>query len=169
MVIFQMKISEVLQGEFALRPLNLLLVFQVNCPGCFMYALPLAARLHDQYGDRVNILGLSTAFEDFDLNTADNTRRLLTTGEVVGMTKLHLAQQGQTAYTVPMRFPVAFDAPDGQTQAMRLSHRLSLNWYLLATPSAVIIYAARHRGFYWMKALGYGHSGLDIGLNQRWS
>ncbi|RZM77137.1 hypothetical protein [Leptolyngbya iicbica] len=115
MVIFQMKISEVLQGEFALRPLNLLLVFQVNCPGCFMYALPLAARLHDQYGDRVNILGLSTAFEDFDLNTADNTRRLLTTGEVVGMTKLHLAQQGQTAYTVPMRFPVAFDAPDGQT------------------------------------------------------
>ena len=112
MVHFQMKVSEVLQGEFQLKPLNLLLVFQVNCPGCFVYALPLAARLHDAYGDRVNILGLSTAFEDFDLNTADNTRRLLANGDVIGMTKLYLQQQGQTAYTVPIRFPVAFDAPE---------------------------------------------------------
>ncbi|MGK7911794.1 MAG: hypothetical protein AB4050_10000 [Synechococcus sp.] len=106
---FYMRVSQVMQGEFLLKPLNLLLVFQVNCPGCFVYALPLAARLQDVYGDRLNILGLSTAFEDFDLNTLENTRCLLETGEVIGMTKQYLQQQGQASYALPISFPVAFD------------------------------------------------------------
>lgn len=106
---FQMRLSQVLQGEFQIRRLNLLLVFQVNCPGCFVYALPLAARLHDTYGDRVNVLGLSTAFEDFGLNTLENTNRLLETGEVIGMTKLYWQRHGESLYSVPIRFPVAFD------------------------------------------------------------
>ncbi|MEO0406976.1 MAG: hypothetical protein AAF289_06460 [Cyanobacteria bacterium P01_A01_bin.135] len=107
--IFHLKLAQVLQGEFDIKALNLLVVFQVNCPGCFLYALPLAARLHDQHGDRVNVLGLSTAFEDFDLNTAENTRRLLESGEVVGMTKQYWQRQGESRYGVPIRFPVAFD------------------------------------------------------------
>ncbi len=116
--IFEMKLSHVLQGEFQIKRLNLLLVFQVNCPGCFAYALPLAARLHDRYGERVNILGLSTAFEDFNLNTPENTRLLLERGEVVGMTKLYWQQQGESRYMVPIRFPVAFDwIESGQSQA----------------------------------------------------
>ena len=106
---FQIKVSQVLQGEFQLKSLNLLLTFQVNCPGCFIYALPLAARLHETYGDRLNILGLSTAFEDYDLNTLENTRHLLDSGTVVGMTKRYLRQQGQQTYDLPIRFPVAFD------------------------------------------------------------
>ncbi len=110
---FDMKLSQVLQGEFYIKGLNLLLVFQVNCPGCFVYALPLAARLHDQYSDRVNVLGLSTAFEDFSLNTPENTRRLLESGEVVGMTKLYLKQHGESDYSVLIRFPVAFDGIEG--------------------------------------------------------
>jgi len=109
MLTFQMKVSQVLQGDFQFQRLNLLLAFQVNCPGCFILALPLAARLHDVYGDRVNILGLSTAFEDFDLNTLENTRRLLATGEVVGATKRYLQRQDLVSYGVPIRFPVAFD------------------------------------------------------------
>ncbi len=108
-----MQLGAVLQGEFQVKALNLLLVFQVNCPGCFVYALPLAARLHDHYGDRVNILGLSTAFEDFDLNTLDNTHRLLATGEVVGMTKLYWQRQGHNSYDVPIQFPIAFDLLEG--------------------------------------------------------
>ena len=84
-----MNITKALQGDFQVKDLNLLLAFQVNCPGCFIYALPLAEKLHHQYGDRLNVLGLSTAFEDFDLNTADYTQCLLETGEVVGATKLY--------------------------------------------------------------------------------
>jgi hemoglobin-like flavoprotein len=118
---FEMKLSQVLQGEFRIQGLNLLLVFQVNCPGCFVYALPLAARLHDQYGDRVNVLGLSTAFEDFSLNTLTNTRRLLESGEVVGMTKLYVQQHGESNYSVPIRFPVAFDGIEGDQSQLPVS------------------------------------------------
>ncbi|MGF1459015.1 MAG: globin family protein [Leptolyngbyaceae cyanobacterium] len=110
---FKMKLSQVLQGEFQVQKLNLLLVFQVNCPGCFVYALPLAARLHDRHGDRLNILGLSTAFEDFSFNTLEHTRRLLESGEVFGMTKLYWQRQGESSYSVPIRFPVAFDLMTG--------------------------------------------------------
>jgi hemoglobin-like flavoprotein len=106
---FQLMLSQVLQGEFRVKGLNLLLVFQVNCPGCFIYALPLATRLQDRYGDRVNILGLSTVFEDFHLNTAENTRRLLKHGELVGMTQRYWQQYGESEYEIPIRFPVAFD------------------------------------------------------------
>ena len=112
-----LQFGAVLQGEFQIKKLNLLLVFQVNCPGCFVYALPLAARLHDQYGDRVNILGLSTAFEDFNFNTLENTRRLLEKGEVVGMTQLYWQRQGESTFTLPIRFPIAFDLLEGSQLA----------------------------------------------------
>ena len=106
---FQMIIAQVLQGDFQIKRLNLLLVFQVNCPGCFIYALPLAEKLHHTYDSRLNVLGLSTAFEDFDLNTIDHTRCLLETGDVVGATKLYFQRHGQQIYTTPINFPVAFD------------------------------------------------------------
>jgi len=35
----QLKIDRVLQGSFDLKALNLF-VFQVNCPGCFIYGFP---------------------------------------------------------------------------------------------------------------------------------
>lgn len=105
----KLRTSQVLQGEFHLKELNLLLVFQVNCPGCFVYALPLVARLHHEYGEHLNVLGLSTAFEDFNLNTVNHTQRLLATGEIVGATQLYFQHRGQTAYQNPISFPVAFD------------------------------------------------------------
>ena len=46
---FQIKTDQVLQGDFKVKSLNLLLAFQVNCPGCFIYALPLAENLHQKY------------------------------------------------------------------------------------------------------------------------
>lgn len=163
--------SQVLQGEFQIKGLNLLLVFQVNCPGCFVYALPLAARLYDRYGDRVNILGLSTAFEDFSLNTLDNTRRLLASGEVVGMTKLYWQRQGESVYSVPIRFPVAFDGM-GEVQsqspatgenappiASEVGHTFRVN-HLQGTPSW-ILFDERYR----ILAHWFGHkSESDVEL-----
>ncbi|MDA7942674.1 MAG: TlpA family protein disulfide reductase [Nitrosopumilus sp.] len=88
-------------------------VFQVNCPGCFMGAIPEAIEIYKKYGDEgVRVLGLATAFEDYDKNTLRNLRMLLKTGEVVGDTREALTQYGQLRdgrlpYKIP--FPVAMD------------------------------------------------------------
>lgn len=88
-------------------------VFQVNCPGCFMYGIPDMIRLYEKYKDEgVRVLGLATAFEDFDKNTLDNLRLLLETGRVVGDTLDGLSRYGQLdgdklKYKIP--FPVGMD------------------------------------------------------------
>ncbi len=83
----RLSINHVLQGNFELQAVNLLFVFQVNCPGCFLYGFPLVNRLYWEYSQRgLQVLGLSTAFEDFDLNTAANTELLLKEKLTVGAT-----------------------------------------------------------------------------------
>lgn len=106
---FHLRTEQILQGHFTLQSLNLILIFQVNCPGCFIYALPLAAKLYERHRDRINILGLSTAFEDFDLNTAENTQKLLQSGEMVGVTRHYFQQKQIEQYPIPLEFAIAFD------------------------------------------------------------
>ena len=70
-------------------------VFQVNCPGCFTNGIPQAIDLHIKYyHDGLRVLGVATAFEDFDKNTSDNLKLLLTSGEVIGETRTVLADTG---------------------------------------------------------------------------
>jgi thiol-disulfide isomerase/thioredoxin len=89
-------------------------VFQVNCPGCFMYGIPEAIDVYNRYRDKgLTILGMATAFEDYELNTLDNLKKLVTTGEVVGETHRALSMYGQLKdgnklpFTIP--FPVGMD------------------------------------------------------------
>lgn len=89
-------------------------VFQVNCPGCFMYGIPEAINIYNKYkDDGVRVIGVATAFEDFDKNTLDNLKLLLQTGETIGDTKQALGTYGQLdgnklPYKIP--FPVAMDS-----------------------------------------------------------
>ena len=89
-------------------------VFQVNCPGCFMYGIPESIEIYNKYGsDGVSVLGMATAFEDFDKNTIENLQLLLETGEAVGETKKMLSQYGESqggkiSYKIP--YPVAMDS-----------------------------------------------------------
>lgn len=89
-------------------------VFQVNCPGCFLYGIPEAIEIYNKYhSDGVTVLGVATAFEDFDKNTLENLEKLLKTGEVIGDTKNGLQQYGKLddsklSYKIP--FPVAMDS-----------------------------------------------------------
>ena len=70
-------------------------VFQVNCPGCFLHALPKVLQLHQRYGDSgLTVIGLATAFEDFDRNTLANLERLVATGEVIGEPLRQLGKAG---------------------------------------------------------------------------
>ncbi|MCX7097969.1 MAG: TlpA disulfide reductase family protein [Methylococcales bacterium] len=114
----QLAVSAWLQGgptnlDQLLGHVVLVEVFQVNCPGCFLYALPLAVDLHHRYADQgLVVLGVATAFEDFDKNNLENLVRLLENGEVVGETLRHLDQQGQLVngrlnFNIP--FPVGMD------------------------------------------------------------
>ncbi|HEU4468421.1 MAG TPA: redoxin domain-containing protein [Nitrososphaeraceae archaeon] len=89
-------------------------VFQVNCPGCFIYGIPEAIDNYNKYkNDGVIILGLATAFEDFDKNTVENLRLLLNEKKVIGETLTTLTYQsklldgGILTYSIP--FPVAMD------------------------------------------------------------
>ena len=87
----------------------LLEVFQVNCPGCFMHAIPEAINIYEKYkDDGVRVLGLATAFEDFDKNTLDNLKMLAETGEVVGDTKNALSQYGQLQDGNKLSFKIPF-------------------------------------------------------------
>ena len=89
-------------------------VFQVNCPGCFMHSIPEIINIYNKYkGDGLSVMGVATAFEDYDKNTLENLEMLLTTGEVVGDTKQALTQYGQLndgklQFKIP--YPVAMDS-----------------------------------------------------------
>ncbi len=88
-------------------------VFQVNCPGCFLYSLPQAIELHQRYVEQgLIVLGVATAFEDFDKNTLENLQRLIESGEVAGETLRVLNDYGQLhdgRWQYPIPFPVAMD------------------------------------------------------------
>lgn len=106
---FELHINQFLQGNFDLKRINLAFVFQVNCPGCFMYGIPIVNDLFDKYSNKIGIIGISTCFEDFAFNTEENTIKFLRNGELVGETKKYFAQSSIEVYPQPIRFAVAFD------------------------------------------------------------
>jgi hypothetical protein len=115
----ELKVSEWVQGG----PINLkdyqgkvivVEVFQVNCPGCFIYGIPEAIDTFQKYKNNdVIVLGLATAFEDFDKNTLENLKLLLKENKVIGETLTTLTYQskllneGKLSYSIP--FPVGMD------------------------------------------------------------
>jgi thiol-disulfide isomerase/thioredoxin len=89
-------------------------VFQVNCPGCFLYGIPEAIDIYKKYKDKgLTVLAVATAFEDFDKNNLENLEKLVTTGEVIGETYRALAQYDQlkdgNKLPYKMPFPVGMD------------------------------------------------------------
>ena len=105
-------------------------VFQVNCPGCFMNAIPEAIDIYNKYKDEgVRVLGIATAFEDYDKNTIENLKMLSETGEVIGETKKALSMYGklQDGNKLPFKipFPLGMDnltkinGEAGQDQIMK--------------------------------------------------
>jgi len=95
-------------------------VFQVNCPGCFIHALPEVLSFHQHYkNDNFSVIGLATAFEDFSINTLDNLKTMLESNEPVGeplrqLSKADFLENGKLPYTLP--FPIAMDKLIKNTQ-----------------------------------------------------
>lgn len=114
-----LKVSQWIQGlptNFDKEKDHIVLVevFQVNCPGCFLYGIPEAINIYNKYhSEGVTVLGVATAFEDYDKNTKENLELLLKTGDVIGDTKEGLGQygklkDGKLPYKIP--FPVGMDS-----------------------------------------------------------
>ena len=91
----------------------LIIVFQVNCPGCFIHGIPETLEIRQKFKDSpLLIWGLATAFEDFHLNNLENLNKLVNSGEVVGETLDALNAKGllnnnRLDYDIP--FPIALD------------------------------------------------------------
>jgi len=62
-------LSKDLQVKFSHKELNFLFVFQVNCPGCFLYVIPPVHHPHPEFASQVGFLGLCSPVEDFDFNS----------------------------------------------------------------------------------------------------
>lgn len=114
-----LKVSEWVQGNDSNLDQHggnvvLVEVFQVNCPGCFMYGIPESIEIFNKYKSKgVSVLGVATAFEDFDKNTLKNLELLVETGKVIGETEKMLGQHGQLdgdkiTYKIP--YPIAMDS-----------------------------------------------------------
>ena len=88
-------------------------VIQVNCPGCFIHALPEAIRLHETYQSQgLKVFAIATAFEHFEQNTFNNLKRILQHGELQGDPLAQLAdanflEDNKLPYAIP--FSVAMD------------------------------------------------------------
>ncbi|MFW1677785.1 hypothetical protein ACFVYJ_08380 [Pontibacter sp. JAM-7] len=120
MMRLELQTGKVIQGELTLSRLNLMLVFQVNCPGCLNQALPQLQALQPLF-PRLNLFALSTAFEDFALNTAENTRLLLDKGYLTQASARYFSRLGHRALPYRISVPVIMDrfAQPGQIEAMR--------------------------------------------------
>ena len=115
----ELKVSEWVQGgPISLKDYQgkviVVEVFQVNCPGCFVYGIPEAIDTFQKYKNNdVVVLGLATAFEDFEKNTLENLKLLLNEKKVIGETLITLTYQskllndGKLSYSIP--FPVGMD------------------------------------------------------------
>lgn len=115
----ELKVSEWVQGgPISLKDYQgkvvVVEVFQVNCPGCFIYGIPEAIDTYQKYKNNgVVVLGLATAFEDFDKNTLENLKLLIQESKVIGETLTTLSYQnkllneGKLSYNIP--FPVGMD------------------------------------------------------------
>lgn len=92
-------------------------IIQVNCPGCFVHALPEVICLHESYQSQgLKVFAIATAFEDFEHNTLENLHNLLQHGQLIGDPLAQLGKAGfldktdgvqKLPYTIP--FSVAMD------------------------------------------------------------
>jgi len=114
----ELSVAQWVQGEpVSLNELKgkvvLVEVVQMNCPGCFLFGLPEAIRLHNLFHEQgLVVLGLATAFEDYESNTVENLMALVESGTVIGESKKALEMSGELVdghFRWEIPFPMAMD------------------------------------------------------------
>jgi len=133
--------------------------FQVNCPGCFLYGLPETIRLYKKFkNEKIKFIGVSTAFEDFDKNTIENTELLIKERKLIGepykVLKMYNLLDKENKFHYKIEFPVGFDLLIKKTKYSKYNLSLDnidyfmhspyipvsfVRYQLMGTPSTVII------------------------------
>ncbi|GBD34232.1 Thiol-disulfide oxidoreductase ResA [bacterium HR34] len=134
--------------------------FQLNCPGCFLYGIPEAIKFYKLYSSKgLKVIGVSTAFEDFDKNNLENLKLLINENKVIGAPKLILKEKGLVEEDGVLPFKIPF--PVGMDEITEINgFKIGKTFYeygLQGTPSAVLI---DKEGFIAHKVFGY-HPNLE--------
>ncbi len=95
--------------EFEIKEVNLLYLFQVNCPGCFTHGFPLIEQLRRKYSENLSFTAMSTAFEDFALNSVGNTKQLIEENQLVGEVEKADIAYGIDKSNLPVTYTVLMD------------------------------------------------------------
>jgi len=143
-----LKVSEWVQGE----PIDiekekgrviLIEVFQVNCPGCFLYGLPMAEAMHKTFKDKgLLVIGLATAFEDFDKNNLENLKLVVKEGIAIGEPKKVLKEQGLLKKGDRLFFDITFPVAMDKLRKVAKDYFVPETFQeygLMGTPSSIII------------------------------
>ena len=98
--------------------------FQMLCPGCVQFGIPLAQRMHQEFDpDRVVVIGLHTVFEHHSVMNRDALEVFI--------------------HEYKLHFPIGIDTPDGQ-QGIPLTMRA---YRMQGTPSVILIDKTGHLRF----------------------
>lgn len=103
-----LQVGEIVQGSLSLSDRNLMLVWQVNCPGCLARALPMLTKINSEHAD-VFCFAMSSAFEDFNFNNLNSTKALLEQGELTLHSKRYFSQIGHKVLPYRFELPVVMD------------------------------------------------------------
>ena len=95
--------------------------FQMLCPGCVQFGIPLAQRMYQEFDpDQVAVIGLHTVFEHHSVMDRDALAVFV--------------------HEYQLHFPIGIDMPDGQ-QGMPLTMRA---YHMQGTPSVMLIDKTGH-------------------------
>jgi len=119
----RLHLGDEVNAGYQIQDLNLMLVFQVNCPGCLSKALPDLNSIAAQF-PQINVFALSSAFENFAVNTINNTQILLTEGVLPPACKRYFGQLGHQILPYKIQVPVVMDAFISEEQLIVLKQQL---------------------------------------------
>jgi thiol-disulfide isomerase/thioredoxin len=130
----EIKVSEWFQGtpttlsDLKGKPV-VLHMFQVNCPGCFVYSIPKIYDLEKKYAAKgVEFIGLAVRFEEYDQNTKENVKAFLEKGSLTKHVKSSIPSSYAEKYSsgqIKLGHRIGWDA--GEAERMSETFRAYSN------------------------------------------
>jgi len=107
-----------LQGDHTelTHDVMLMVLIQPNCPGCIHHCLPVANEVASSKNALFDVYCVSTAFEDFEYNTVENTMDLLQNGKLHGASAKALGPETKATPTMPVAYDHVVDREDANEE-----------------------------------------------------
>jgi peptide-methionine (R)-S-oxide reductase len=137
---FFLQYDEAVQGTFnADARFTLLYLFRMNCPGCFLYGFDEAHAVFDAFDpEELQVVGLSTAFGEFDGDPAEATRRFVRQGVLTPVVEHEFHELNIDRRPYPVRFPVLLDRMSAPEEFLNAD---TLQWFYSLNPNYPLVTA----------------------------